>query len=321
LSPLVWAGAGVLVGAAAMLVFSRLVPFRPSNPKFAALPPAAQSNVPPKQSTTTLPANPSSTTANPPSSTTGQPNTSAGVSPLDPFGSNHALAIPPPSPLKGHITGPILPSAAVQGSRPSPGGQAGVPQTAPQTGSKPGKGTTEPVNQPIKEVKNTVQLLTLSASVGDPAVARRELSAWARRAGGSAQTFQTYDDKYESPVDGLLVFVPEAKLSEFMKFDDGLGQTSLDETWVGSSGERRSRLTSQASVQLEALRKKKDELRRQYEDDASQVKHATEGIEILTKSLGQLRPPKSSDGLEAVRVLLVPKSAQARFRSDGAEGQ
>jgi hypothetical protein len=309
-SPMLWIAGGLLIGVAVTLALTQLLPkqnARQGN--------VASRNLPVNQQTSTTPPNQGPPTHKPADDPIKQPGTTGttadagtqppnAVPPFDPM--NQQLTIPNREiDTSGKFSGPIIPgiplrTGPAEGTKPKEGSQA-VAGQQPAKGDKPGGKEAAPA----VAAKGSVQLLTVTAAVASPSDVRGSLSSWARTAGGSAQSFKGYDEKTENVLDGVVVFVPEEKLEAFLAFARSLGVGPVDETWVGTPGARRSRLTSQAETQAAALRKKKDELLEQFYEDSSQVRHTTEGIEAVSASIGNLRPPKSTDNLEAIKVVLL----------------
>jgi hypothetical protein len=144
-------------------------------------------------------------------------------------------------------------------------------------------------------------MVTVVLRVPSPAAAEARVRALAVQRKGSAQTFTDYIGT--TSLDGVLAFVPYPALEGFLEDLGRLGSASR-EVWRGESDRRQERIEAVHVRRLKDLLAKREELLKDFMEDAPAVKDVDIEIAEARKQFARLRAPGGAAKMAAVRITL-----------------
>jgi hypothetical protein len=225
-----------------------------------------------------------------------------------PSGSFNPEDFSSPNPIRGQVGGmlPFDPGAPLKpgvglpdanGNTPEPGvdPNQGLPDA---NGKKPTEGD-KPVNKVASE-----KYVLMSLSGPEPSSGQSKILGIASANGGTGRSFSHMTEEGSIEAQGVLIIVPASAADKVQSAIEALGGASVEATNTGNASAFQGSISGIFNTRLKKLRDKKEELLKDFEEDAQPVKQIIEAIDMESRAVSATRLPGGLSGKAVFRILL-----------------
>ena len=225
-----------------------------------------------------------------------------------PSGSFNPEDFSSPNPIRGQVGGmlPFDPGAPLKPGVGLPDANGNTPEAGvvpdqglpDANGKKPTEGD-KPVNKVASE-----KYVSMSLSGPEPSSGQSKILGIASANGGTGRSFTHMTEEGSIEAQGILIIVPASAADKVQSAIEALGGASVEATNTGNASAFQGSISGIFNTRLKKLRDKKEELLKDFEEDAQPVKQIIEAIDMESRAVSATRLPGGLSGKAVFRILL-----------------